>query len=118
MRLLIRHRLIIVHGSMGHHSPLVGLLFKHIRSFIWSWAIVRIQSRFAGLRPCSNVIALNTLWFVVTIVVVYEQIAGNGCGADSALDKVSVLLSWTTCAVDVLLSSSHSKQRASVIFVL
>jgi hypothetical protein len=77
-----------------------------------------VQSRFAGLRPRSRVvIALNRRGFV-PFVVVYEQVAGYGCCTDSALDEVSVLLSWATSAVDVLLTTGHSEERAAVIVVL
>ena len=69
------------------------------------------------MGSCSVIIALSRRGFSTSIVVVDEDVAGDGSGADSALDKVSVLLSWTASTVDVLLAARHSKQRATVIIV-
>ena len=77
-----------------------------------------VQSRFTGLRPRSRVVIALNRWGFVPFVVVYEQIAGYGSSADSALDKVSVLLSWAASTVDVFLAAGHSEQRAAVIFIL
>jgi len=110
-------RLVTIHlPSMLRKQWLFFVLFKYESSFSWPLASMCVQSRFASLRPCSIIIALNRRGF--PIVVVYENIASDGSSTDSTLYKVSVLLSWTRSTVDVFLSASHSKKRAIVIIVL
>lgn len=116
MCLLICLWLLIDHRSILNQCLIISLI-NHIRTFIWSWTIMCVQSRFASLRPRSIVIALNR-WSFVPIIVVDEYIACYCCSTNSALDKVSVLLTWTASTVDVLLSCSHSEQRAVIIVML
>jgi len=116
MRLLVC--LLMFHLSAGLKHSLFFVLFDHIYSLILPLAVMRVQSWFAGLRPCSVVVIALGRWDIVPFVWVHEYIACNGCSTGSALDKVSVLLSWAASTVDVLLTPGHTKQRAIVIFLL